>query len=280
MKINSLILSEDEINKLKEFISNNNLKTVPITNKYELLRVKDQNINLILYTTGKLVFNESDETLDLLNSILIREEGFDYFLGSDETGKGEWYGPLVVVVTALRPEEIVQLRLLGVKDSKTMKTPKIIETAEKIREIEIPYQSIVLNPSSYNKLYLEFKSEDKSLNDLMAWAHSKVIHQLLGKLEFNQARVVIDRFDQKKTENRLGRFDENRVEVIQKPGAETETSVAAASIIAKYLFEREVDGLNKKYELDLKNMTPEEINPEILRHVAKIHFKNVKNLTG
>lgn len=280
MKINSLILSENETNKLREFISNNNLKTVPVTNKYELLRVKDHNINLILYTTGKLVFNESDETLNLLNSILIREEGFDYFLGSDETGKGEWYGPLVVVVTALQPEEIVQLRLLGVKDSKTIKTPKIIETAEKIRKMEILYQSIVLNPESYNKLYLEFENEDKSLNDLMAWAHSKIIHRLLGKLDFNQVRVVIDRFDQKKTENRLGKFDENRVEVIQKTGAETETQVAAASIIAKYLFEREIDKLNKKYELDLKNMSPKEINPEILRYVAKIHFKNVKNLTG
>ncbi len=276
--MNSLTLSENEINRLEEFISLKDLKTVPVTNEYELLRVKDGKIHLILYSTGKLVFNQSDETLDVLNSILLQEEGFDYFLGSDETGKGEWYGPLVVVVTALTREEVIKLRIAGVKDSKTMKTPKIIETADKISEMRIPCESIVLNPESYNKLYREFKGEGKSLNDLMAWAHSKVIHDLLGRLEFNQAQVVIDKFDQKKTEKRLGRFDENRAKIIQKTGAETETPVAAASIMAKYLFEKAVNGLNKKYGLDLKNMSPEEINPEILPYVAKIHFKNVKSL--
>ncbi len=276
MGINSLTLSENEIKKFKEVILYNNLKDIPVTNKYELIRIKDQNINLILYSTGKLVFNESKETLNILNSILEKETGYDYFLGSDETGKGEWYGPLVVVVTALRPEEIIKLRILGVKDSKTMNTSKIMETAKNIMEMKIPYQSIILNPASYNKLYFEFKNENKTLNDLMAWAHSRVIHKLLDKLEFNQAKVVIDKFDHKKTENRLGILDENRIKVIQKTKAETETPVAAASIIAKYLFEKEVNGLNEKYELNLKNTSPEEINPEIIQDVAKIHFKNVK----
>jgi ribonuclease HIII len=67
---------------------------------------------------------------------------------------------------------------------------------------------------------------------------------------------------------------------IQKTGAETETPVAAASIIAKSLFEKAVDELNEKYDLDLKNSGPEEINPEILPYVAKAHFKNVKSLLG
>mgnify|MGYP002407077478 FL=1 len=265
---------------MKEYIESSHLERKPVTNQYEILRVKDRNVNLILYSTGKLVFNESSKTLDVLNSILEREEGFDYFLGSDETGKGEWYGPLVVVVTALTPEEIIKLRILGVKDSKTMKTPKITETALNIREIGIPYESIVLEPTSYNRLYREFKSEGKSLNDLMAWAHSKIIQKLLGRLEFNQAQVIIDKFDQKKTEKRLGNYDESRVKVIQKTGAETETPVAAASIIAKSLFEKAVHELNEKYDLDLKNSGPEEINPEILPYVAKAHFKNVKSLLG
>ena len=276
MGINSLTLSETEINRLKELILQKHLKNVPLTNKYELLRVKDQNINLILYSTRKLVFNLSDETTNILNTILKKEEGFDYLLGSDETGKGEWYGPLVVVVTALTPEEIIKLRILGVKDSKTMKTPKIIETAKKIME-KIPYQSLILKPTTYNRLYLEFENEGKSLNDLMAWSHSRIINQLLERLRFKKARVVIDRFDQKKTENRLGILDE-RIKVIQKPRAETETPVAAASIIAKYLFEKEIQELNRKYEIDLKNMNPDEINPEIISDVAKLHFKNVKNL--
>lgn len=276
--MNSLTLLGDEAEKLREYIHGHNLKEAPVTNKYELLRVKDQDVKLVLYSSGKLVFNESDETLSILNSILNLEEGYDYFLGSDETGKGEWYGPLVVVATALNSEEIAELRMMGVKDSKTMKTSRIMEISEKLLDMKIPHRTIVLTPHRYNHLYREFVSEGKSLNDLMAWAHSRVIHDLLGELEFKKAQVVIDLFDQKKTEERLGRLDKNRVEVIQKSGAESETPVAAASIIAKYLFEREITHLNEKYDINLKNMTPGEIDPEILGIVAKTHFKNVKGV--
>ena len=277
MATNSLILSGKEMENLKAVINEISLNKYPITNKYELLRVKDQNINLILYNTGKLVFNENPETLDILNSILERQTGYDYFLGSDETGKGEWYGPLVVVVTALKPEEIIKLRLMGVKDSKTIKTAKIIEIARQILETEITYNSIILNPQTFNKLCTEFKMEGKNLNDLMAWAHSRVIGDILKRIEFNQAKIVIDRFDREKTEKRLKKLEDSRINVIQKTKGESEIPVAAASIIAKYLFEMEVDKLNRRYELKLKNSSPEEINPEILQDVAKEHFKNVKN---
>lgn len=274
--MNSLTLSECEKQRLEEYIVSSKIETAQVTSKYELLRVKDQGVNLILYSSGKLVFNETSKTLEILKHILNMEEGFDYFLGSDETGKGEWYGPLVVVVTALTPEEIVEMRLLGVKDSKTMKTPSIIKTAENIMEQEIPYQSIVLNPASYNKLYREFEAEGKTLNDLMAWAHSRAIRELLDRLEYKQVEVVVDKFDQKKLEGRLQGLDQNKVKVIQKTGGESRTPVAAASIIAKYLFEREVDRLNQEYGLDLKDITPEEVDPEVMGDVAKVHFKNVK----
>lgn len=264
---------------LKEHLDSHGIETAKVTNKYEELRVKDQNVNIILYTSGKLVYKETRETLDILKSILTLEEGYDYFLGSDETGKGEWYGPLVVVVAALTGEEILKLRLMGVRDSKSMKTTRIMETAVEIMEEEIPYHSIILNPASYNKLYSEFEWEGKTLNDLMAWTHSRAIRELLGRLEFEKAEVVVDKFDQKKLESRLAGLDKGRVKVIQKTRGESETPVAAASIIAKYLFEREVIRLNDEYDLDLKNMKPEEVDPAILWDVAKVHFKNVKGIT-
>ncbi|TMS41741.1 MAG: ribonuclease HIII [Methanobacterium sp.] len=276
--MNSLTLSEIEVQMLKEYIETSNLERSPLTNEYELLRVKDQKVKLILYNSGKLVFNETNETLDILKSILIREYDYDYYLGSDETGKGEWYGPLVVVVTALTSDEILELRLLGVKDSKTMKTNRIIEIAQEIMEKNIPYEYIVLSPESYNKLYQEFENEGKSLNDLMAWAHGRAIRELLERLEYEKVEVTVDKFDQMKMENRLKGLDRIKVKVIQKTGGECKTPVAAASIIAKYFFEQAVRGLNNEYKLDLKNMIPGDINPEILPYVAKTHFKNVKNI--
>ena len=87
---------------------------------------------------------------------------------------------------------------------------------------------------------------------------------------------MIDQFDVKKMEHRLEKIDKTNLEIIQKTGGESETSVAAASIIAKYLFEQEVDKLDKKYGLKLRNSKPQDIDHDILPKVAKIHFKNVK----
>ncbi|MCE5213836.1 MAG: ribonuclease HIII [Methanobacterium sp.] len=275
MGINSLTLSDEEIKNLKELISLKKLKKIPITNEYELLRIKDGEINLIIYKTGKIVFNENPDTIEILNFVMLRETDYDYILGSDETGKGEWYGPLVIVATALNPEEIIKLRLSGVKDSKTIKKTKIMELAIKIMKMDFPRQYMVLKPYSYNKLYKNLKNEKKSLNDLLAWAHSRVIHELLGKIEFVRTKVVIDQFDQQKTEYRLGNYDKKRIEIIQKTGAESETPVAAASIIAKYLFETEINNLDNEYGLNLRNSNPKDIKPETLPYVAKLHFKNV-----
>ncbi|HTX61663.1 MAG TPA: ribonuclease HIII [Methanobacterium sp.] len=276
----SIQLNANEIENLEEFIAENQLKTLPTTSKYEKIRIKDENIHMVLYNTGKLVFNDSEEISSIFNSILVTETDYEYYIGSDETGKGEWYGPLVVVAAALKPDEILKLRIMGVKDSKTLKTPKIIELARKILDLNIPHQSLVLAPSTYNKLYKNFQKEGKNLNDLLAWGHSRVIQDLTNKIEFKDAMVVIDKFDQKKTDYRLAKLDKSGIKVVQKTKGESEIPVAAASIIAKYLFEREIERLNNKYGLDLKKSSPENIEGQILGDVAKKHFTNVKKSLG
>jgi len=277
----SLNLNKNEIKNLKNFLSKNKVKKIDTKSKYELIRVKDGEINLILYKSGKLVYNESNSSLNIINSVLEKEKEFDYIIGSDETGKGEWYGPLIVVATALTSKDILKLRKIGVKDSKTINRNKIFEIAKKLRNMSFERHSIILNPTTYNDLYVQFKIENKNLNDLMAWAHSSVIQNLLEKIEYCKAKVIIDKFDFEKTEYRLKNINRTNLEIIQKSEAESETPVAAASIIAKYLFEIEVNKLNEKYKIDLRSSNPKGINPKILPNVAKTHFKNVKtNLIG
>ena len=138
--------------------------------------------------------------------------------------------------------------------------------------------SVILNPRSYNKLYSKLQREGKSLNDMMAWAHSVVIKELIEKIEFKKVKVVIDKFDFEKTEYRLENVDKRNLEIIQKSGGESEIPVAAASIIAKYLFELEVDKLNEKYQINLRKVKPKDISLDVLPTVAKVHFKNIKNI--
>ncbi len=184
-------------------------------------------------------------------------------------------GPLVVVATALSPEDILNLRKLGVADSKTIKKSRLMDMAGKLRKMNFEHQTVVLLPETYNDLYSQFQRENKNLNDMMAWAHSAAIQKLLKKIQFKRAKVVIDKFDLEKTEKRLSKLDRTNLEIIQKSGAESEIAVAAASIIAKYIFEKEVDNLNMKYCVDLRSSKLQDIKQDLLPEVAKIHFKNV-----
>lgn len=271
----SLTITISELGRLKGVILKKKLTREAVKSEYELLRIKDGDINIIVYKSGKIVHNESDASKRVIESILKKDTKYDYILGSDETGKGEWFGPLVVVATALTPDEIVELRKLGVQDSKRFNKQQIIKIAKDIINMDFVRHSIPLHSETYNRLYNDFQSEGKNLNDMMAWAHSVVIKDTLNKIEFNKAKVVIDKFDFEKTEYRLENVNKENLKVIQKTGGESEIPVATASIIAKYLYEKEVDKLNDKYRIDLRKSKPEDLTPETLRCVAKLHFKNV-----
>jgi ribonuclease HIII len=274
----SLTINISELEGLKGAILENKLTREAVKSNYELLRIKEDDISIIVYKSGKVVHNDSEASKRIIESILKKDTKYDYILGSDETGKGEWFGPLVVVATALTPEEIVELRKLGVQDSKNFKKPQLLKMAKKIINMAFVRHSLPLNPKTYNRLYNNFKSEGKNLNDMMAWAHSVVIQDTLKKIEYNKAKVVIDKFDFEKTEYRLENVDKTNLKVIQKTGGESEIPVATASIIAKYLYEKEVDKLNEKYGINLRMSNPEDIDPEILPLVAKLHFRNVPNV--
>jgi ribonuclease HIII len=272
----SLTISDKELQKLKGYILKTNLKRDSPTNEYELLRIKDGKVMIVVYKSGKVVHNGSEESQKVINEILKKEDKYDFFLGSDETGKGEWFGPLVVTATALTPEEIIELRKMGVRDSKTIKKDELMRLAEQLFKMKFARFTIALLPEKYNQMYADFKKEGKSLNDLLAWAHSRVIKDMLVFVKAKNAKVVIDKFDFEKTEYRLESVDRTNVEIIQKSKGESEIPVAAASIIAKYTFEKEVDKLNSKYNIDLRKAQPKDIEESVLPFVGKLHFKNVK----
>jgi ribonuclease HIII len=274
----SLTVSTKEAQKLLTYAIEKNIKRAKPTNQYELFRIKDGPIFIVAYKTGKLVHNDSDETKRLLDQIMAQEEEFDYVVGTDETGKGEWYGPLVIVGVALTPKEIVALRKMGIQDSKSLSKDRIRELGKYIRMSSLIFDSRVLKPQSYNKMYEDFKKEGKNLNDILAWAHTAIINDILQKIAFNKAKVVIDKFDIKATDLRLGKVKKMGVQVIQKSRGESETPVAAASIVAKLLYEDEVDFLNKKYGVDLRRSQPEDIAKDVLEQVSKTHFKNVNEV--
>lgn len=271
----SISISMKELQNLKEYILKTGLKRAPPSNDYELLRIEDGNISIIVYKSGKLVFNDSPESKKLLSYVLEKEVEYDYILGTDEVGKGEWYGPLVVVCAALTPSEMAKFREMGVRDSKSIKLPILMHLAERIVKNKITWKPLMISPQTFNQKFAEFKRENKTLNELLAWAHSAAIRDMLDLITFRKAKVLIDKFDVEKTYRRLYGLDESRLTILQT-SKETEVAVNVASILAKYVFEKEVDKLDNFYNIDLRKATPSKIDPQILPQVAKIHFKNVR----
>jgi ribonuclease HIII len=274
----SLNLTTEELEELEEFIIRHSWVRDEPKNEYELLRVKDDKVGIIVYKSGKLVHNGSEESKRVLREVLRSEKDYDYLLGSDETGKGEWYGPLVVCCIALEPPLLDAIRMMGVRDSKTLNIDKIMDLSAGILKLEPVYNTVVLPPETYNKLYKEFRVEEKNLNDLLAWAHSRAIKDTLDELTYKKVKLVIDRFDIEKTYRRLYSLDEKKIEIIQKAKGESESPVAAASILAKRIYEEQVDKLNKIYQINLRETRPEDLEPSILPKVAKTHFKNIRGL--
>ena len=272
-EMRSIELSQKEIDNLTKEVSKRNLKKVPVLNTYELLRVKDKDIFFVLYNTGKMVFQESMGISNFLSSILIQQDSM--VIGTDEAGKGEWYGPLVVAAVALTPEEALTLRKMGIGDSKRLSSFRIYEIGSTLRTSKVEKEVSILSPEKYNDLYEEFKKEAKNLNHILQEMHIQVIHNLLKRLHLQEVTVVIDQFDSSHTFTEFEVLKEFNPDIIQKIGGESEPAVAAASILAKFIFEEEISQLNHTYDLDLKNIAPEDIPRDAMSSVAKLHFKNV-----
>ncbi len=279
----SMKLSPTEINKLRSYLVDHKIKTVS-GNEYELFRVKTSDIFMVLYKSGTLVFDESPSMLEILNFVMEDKSGSKFYIGTDETGKGEWYGPLVVVGTLLSSEQIKELRKIGVKDSKLLSADQITLISEKLLQMKIERCSRILLPETYNRLFKEFSLEGKNGNDMLAWAHSEVVKDLIDKANTDKIEVIIDKFDFTKMDSRLSskererKVDQSRIRVIQMEKGEREIPVATASIIAKHIFEDEVKKMSEKYKIDLKAVTPEKVPRDLLPSVAKTNFKNIKKL--
>ncbi|MBR0471263.1 MAG: ribonuclease HIII [Methanosphaera sp.] len=265
--------------------------------QYERVRIKDGDLFFVLYNSNKLVFNENGASFSFLDDVLEKREyvepvvrdnniedrsdysismldNYDFTIGSDETGKGEWYGPLVITAVSTSDDENIKLKKIGVTDSKKLSRKQIINQYKKIEKLGIKHETLILTPFSYNKLYTKFKSEGKNLNHLLAYLHSKAIKNLLRQVNTTNVLIIIDKFDYKKMNDYLDVDD--KIKVIQESDGERFIPVATSSIIAKYHYEKTLKEIEERYNISLRKTKPKNIDKNILDKVAKTHFKNVK----
>jgi ribonuclease HIII len=228
--------------------------------EYEAFRIMFAGEAIIGYTSGKIVSNGPHSAAAVQNAVLdmTPSTGVPLVIGSDEAGKGEWLGPMTVAAVALTPEQTGILQALGVMDSKSMSVLRITELSKTVRRNALKVESLLISPEKFNSQIEEFRKEGKNLNDMLAWAHTKVISEVYESVKEREEniKIVVDQFARVKTEARLRmKLDLSKIELVQRPKAEDEIAVAAASIIAREAREAWIDWACKKYGVDLRELS-------------------------
>jgi ribonuclease HIII len=206
------------------------------------------------------------------------------YIGTDESGKGDYFGPLVIAGVLADDFITKELKLIGVKDSKDLTDNTINIFANKIRKIKgAAFDLIVISPEKYNHLY------DKmgNLNNLLGWAHAKVIENILNIK--NAPEAISDKFGNEKYINNSLQEKGRELTLHQVTKAEQYSAVAAASILARDAFNKWFYRINKEKNIklpkgasDIVESTARDIKKKFgddeLTKLVKLHFKTTKRL--
>ncbi|MFT7616408.1 MAG: ribonuclease HIII [Planctomycetota bacterium] len=205
-------------------------------------------------------------------------------VGSDESGKGDYFGPLVVAAVAFGPEYVSIMEDVTLGDSKKLSRKQIQEASVVIKE-KLPHEIVVIGPEKYNQLYAKFRN----LNSLLAWAHGTALERVLDQTQADT--IVVDKFCEEAPFRRGLKEKGNAAKLILRPRAESIPAVGAASILASEAFHRSLFFLGKEYDLTLPKGAGGQVDAaakrlvkvrgeEILPFVAKMHFANTRKVLG
>jgi ribonuclease HIII len=199
-------------------------------------------------------------------------------IGSDECGKGDYFGPLVVAAVRLEAGDAEKLRGGEVRDSKMLSDEACLRLGAILRA-KFPHAIAELDPPRYNQIY----QRKGQLNSMLADLHAEAI----TKLARPGIRVLVDKFaDAKLLDTRLAKLD---IKLEQRVRAEAYAAVAAASIIARERFLSELRRLSDDNGVDLHKGAGAPVDKSVARfievhglerlsRVAKMHFKNTQKI--
>ncbi len=306
-KITSFVCAAtpEQITQLQELLTERGWSFSDLA--YAYWKASGEKVNVSAYKSGKLTV-QGGGTADFVQFILepeilhsftfgyegelaateAEETPVDPHGGVDESGKGDFFGPLCVAGVYVTPETAPELRRIGVCDSKLIKSSrKIMEISAQIRRIAAGhYASVVLPPESYNRLYRQIGN----LNRLLAWGHARTIENLLEKVP-DCPRVLSDKFGSEVLIRRALMTRGREIKLDQETKAERDVAVAAASILARELFLRGMEKLHQEVGVELPRGAGPQVKiigkqllaahgPEVFARCAKLHFKTYQELTG
>jgi ribonuclease HIII len=255
---------------------------------------RGEKVNVAVYTSGKLVIQgkgTTDFVQFYLEPQLLGEArlGYEHILdptmlerriGVDESGKGDFFGPLVIAGVFVDEAAAQNMMEIGVRDSKLIKSDaRIAEIAKQIRTSTGCVTDVVaIGPEKYNQLHARMRN----VNDILGWGHARVIENLLGRVD--SPKAISDQFGNKRIIESALMERGRKIQLVQRHKAESDLAVAAASIIARDEFVMRLRRLGKEYGVKLPKGASaavlEAAGQLIAKHgrdalgkVAKMHFR-------
>jgi ribonuclease HIII len=274
---------------------------------YARFAFESDKCNVVFYESGKLVV-QGKGTQEFVEFILepeiLKEVKLGYEtilnpelllprLGVDESGKGDFFGPLAIAGVYVNESVINAWKEIGIRDSKNISSDKkIAELAEKIRATPgCVTDCVVIGNEAYNRLYAKMKS----VNTLLAWGHARVIENLLGKrYQMNPppVKAISDQFAASKSVIEKALMAQGReLQLVQRHKAEEDIAVAAASILARDEFVKGLAKLEKQFEMKLPKGASAAVDAAAkqfvetrgageLAKVSKLHFRTALRAQG
>lgn len=264
---------------------------------YTLFSAKKKGVSCTLYSSGKLTVQgkEMKEFIEFyLEPQILKSFTYTYNdvedntldktgrIGIDESGKGDFFGPLCVAGVFAEGDEVARLKSLGVRDSKTLSESSILKIGDSIRK-HFTHQIVKINPAKYNELITQFHN----LNRLLAWGHATAIEQLVEKTSCN--KVIIDQFADEHVVITALKRKKLQLDLTQRHRGEEDLVVAAASILARQAFVEAIKKMEKDYGQEFpKGASSKTISAgraflrkhgrESLGLVGKLHFKTLDSI--
>lgn len=274
---------------------------------YARFAAEREKTNVVFYESGKLVV-QGKGTQEFIEFVLepeiLKEARLGYEavlnpemllprLGVDESGKGDFFGPLCVAGVYVNETVVKAWKDAGIRDSKNISSDKKIkDLSELIRKTPGCVTTVVpIGNEAYNRLYTKMRS----VNAMLAWGHARVIENLMGlRYQMNPApvRAISDQFASSKDTVAKALMSLGReIELVQRHRAESDLAVAAASILARNEFVTRLGSLEKQFGLALpkgasaavdaaaKNFVATQ-GAENLPKIAKMHFRTALRAQG
>ena len=268
---------------------------LPIEVPHTQMAVEADHCKVMLYRSGKCLVQgkgATDWVQFVLEPLVLQEvrtgydevlhpEAFAPHIGIDESGKGDYFGPMVIAAVYTDDALSRRFQEMGVKDSKSITSDKkALGMARDLRDLlKDRYAVVTIGPAAYNRLYASMES----VNRLLAWGHARAIENCLDAVP-ECTRAVADQFGPKQQIAQALMKKGRRIDLQQRPKAESDPAVAAASIVARAAFLYALEKMAGKYRQPFPKGASAAVRqsavslvkaqgPEVLLETAKCHFR-------